>query len=157
MNKEQITLKTIFNLILDKKPSLIYGQIVTLIAIAISIPIPMMLPVMVDEVLLDKPSYFVNSINSLFGETSSFYYIAIVTFGVIFLRFAYYALNVVITKVFTKIAKYVTFMIRQKLINHLKITSMNEYETLGSGAITANLITDVNTLRSEERRVGKEC
>ncbi len=146
MNKEQITLKTIFNLILDKKPSLIYGQIVTLIAIAISIPIPMMLPVMVDEVLLDKPSYFVNSINSLFGETSSFYYIAIVTFGVIFLRFAYYALNVVITKVFTKIAKYVTFMIRQKLINHLKITSMNEYETLGSGAITANLITDVNTL-----------
>ena len=146
MNKEQITLKTIFNLILNKKPSLIYGQIVTLIAIAISIPIPIMLPVMVDEVLLDKPSYFVNSINYFFGNTSAFYYIAIVTFGVIFLRLTYYALNVVITKIFTKIAKYVTFMIRQKLINHLKITSMDEYETLGSGAITANLITDVNTL-----------
>jgi len=146
MNKKQITLKTIFNLILDKKPSLIYGQIVTLIAIAISIPIPIMLPVMVDEVLLDKPSYFVNSINYFIGNTSAFYYIAIVTFGVIFLRLTYYALNVVITKIFTKIAKYVTFMIRQKLINHLKITSMDEYETLGSGAITANLITDVNTL-----------
>jgi len=146
MNKKQITLKTIFNLILDKKPSLIYGQIVTLIAIAISIPIPIMLPVMVDEVLLDKPSYFINSINYFIGNTSAFYYIAIVTFGVIFLRLTYYALNVVITKIFTKIAKYVTFMIRQRLINHLKITSMDEYETLGSGAITANLITDVNTL-----------
>ncbi|MCF6340657.1 MAG: ABC transporter ATP-binding protein/permease [Sulfurimonas sp.] len=146
MSKKQITLKTIFNLILDKKPSLIYGQIITLMAIAVSIPIPMMLPIMVDEILLDKPSYFVNSINYFIGNTSAFYYIAIVTFAVIFLRFVYYALNVVITKIFTKISKYVTFMIRQKLINHLKITSMNEYETLGSGAITANLITDVNTL-----------
>lgn len=37
-------------------------------------------------------------------------------------------------------------MIRKRLIEHLKIASMNEYETLGSGAITANLVTDVNTL-----------
>jgi ATP-binding cassette subfamily C protein len=146
MNKEPITLKTIFNLILDKKPSLIYGQIVTLIAIIISIPVPLMLPVMVDEILLDKPSYFVNTINYFIGETTALYYIILVTFAVVFLRFTYYLLNVVITKNFTKISKYVTFMIRQRLINHLKITSMNEYETLGSGAITANLITDVNTL-----------
>jgi ATP-binding cassette subfamily C protein len=37
-------------------------------------------------------------------------------------------------------------MIRKRLIDHLRITSMNEYETLGSGAITSNLVTDVNTL-----------
>jgi len=37
-------------------------------------------------------------------------------------------------------------MIRKRLIEHLKIASMNEYETLGSGAITSNLVTDVNTL-----------
>jgi len=146
MNNEQITLKTIFRLILDNKRSLIYGQIVTLVAILVSIPIPLMLPVMVDEILLNKPSYFVNTINSLIGETTAIYYIAIVTFAVIFLRFIYYVLGVVITKIFTKISKYVTFMLRKRLINHLKISSMNEYETLGSGAITSNLITDVNTL-----------
>ena len=39
-------------------------------------------------------------------------------------------------------------MIRKQLVEHLQITSMNEYETLGSGAITANLITDVNTFDS---------
>lgn len=146
MNKEQITLKTIFNLILEKKPYLIYGQIVTLVAIAVSIPIPLMLPVMVDEILLNQPSYFVNTINNLIGETTAFYYIVLVTIGVVFLRLTYFLLNVVVTKIFTKISKYVTFMIRQRLINHLKVTSMNEYETLGSGAITSNLITDVNTL-----------
>jgi ATP-binding cassette subfamily C protein len=37
-------------------------------------------------------------------------------------------------------------MVRKQLIEHLQIASMNEYETLGSGAITANLVTDVNTL-----------
>jgi len=146
MNTKSITLKTIFKLILDKRPALIYGQIITLLAILVSVPIPLMLPVMVDEILLDKPAHFVESINFFVGETTAFYYIAIVTFVVIFLRLIYYILGVIITKVFTRISKYVTFMIRKRLINHLKIASMNEYETLGSGAITANLITDVNTL-----------
>ena len=146
MQKNKITLKTIYNLILEKKPSLIYGQILTLLAIFISIPIPLMLPVMVDEILLDKPATFVGSINFFIGETTAFYYIAIVTFVVILLRFIYYFLTVVITKIFTKISKYVTFMIRQRLIKHLEVASMNEYETLGSGSITSNLVTDVNTL-----------
>ena len=146
MNKEQITLKTIFNLALDKKSSLIYGQLITILAIVVSIPVPLMLPVMVDEILLNKPSHFVNSINYIFGETTPFYYIALVAFAVIFLRFIYYILGVVITKIFTKISKHVTFMIRKRLIEHLQTASMNEYETLGSGAITSNLITDVNTL-----------
>jgi ATP-binding cassette subfamily C protein len=146
MNNNPITLKTLFKLILDKKPALIYGQILTLLAIIVSVPIPLMLPVMVDEVLLNKPSYFVHSIDALFGQTSAFYYIAIVALAVIFLRFVYFFFGVLTTRIFTKIAKYVTFMVRKRLIEHLKIASMNEYETLGSGAITSNLVTDVNTL-----------
>ncbi|MFA6137309.1 MAG: ABC transporter ATP-binding protein [Sulfurimonas sp.] len=146
MNNNQITLKTILKLIMDNKRTLIYGQIITLLAILVSIPVPLMLPILVDEILLNKPSYFVNSINYFLGSTTPFYYIAIVTLAVVFLRFIYYFLGVVITRIFTKISKYVTFMIRKRLIEHLKIASMNEYETLGSGAITSNLITDVNTL-----------
>jgi len=146
MNNNPITLKTIYKLILEKKPALIYGQIITLLAILVSVPIPLMLPVMVDEILLDKPAHFVDIINSTIGETTAFYYIAIVTIVVILLRFIYYILGVIITKVFTKISKHVTFMIRKRLIEHLRIASMNEYETLGSGAITSNLVTDVNTL-----------
>lgn len=146
MNNNPITLKTILKLILDNKRTLIYGQIITLLSILVSIPVPLMLPILVDEILLNKPSYFVNSINYFLGSTTPFYYIAIVTLAVVFLRFIYYFLGVVITKIFTKISKYVTFMIRKRLIEHLKIASMNEYETLGSGAITSNLITDVNTL-----------
>ena len=146
MKNKPITIKTILNLILDKKPALIYGQIITLFAILVSVPIPMMLPVMVDEVLLDKPASIVAFINASLGSGSALYYITIVAVSVILLRFLYYALGVITTKTFTSIAKYVTFMIRSRVIKHLQNASMNAYETLGSGAITANLITDINTL-----------
>jgi ATP-binding cassette, subfamily C, bacterial len=145
---EKITLKTIFALVLEKKPALIYGQIITLLAILVSVPIPMLLPILVDEVLLEKPAHIVSVIDFFTDGTTAFYYILIVTLGVIFLRVLYYILGVFLTKTFTYIAKFVTFEIRKKLLHHLKIVSMNEYETLGSGTITANLVTDVNTLDS---------
>ena len=144
MNK--IDLKYIYSLILENKKLLLFVQAITIIAIIISVPIPLMLPILVDEVLLNKPAFFVNSIDNIFGKGSAFYYIFIVTLAVVFLRFIYYILSVVITKIFTTISKYATFKIREKLISHLKSVSMNEYESLGSGAIGANLITDVNTL-----------
>lgn len=142
----KISLKYIFKLLLDNKKSLIIGQIITILAIIISVPIPLLLPLLVDEVLLKKPDFFVNNINELFGTTTAFYYIAIVTFIVLFLRIIYFLISVLITKIFTKISKYVTFKIREKLLNHLELVNMNEYESLGSGSIGANLVTDVNTL-----------
>lgn len=146
MMNNKISLKYIFKLLLDNKKSLIIGQILTIIAILISVPIPLLLPLLVDEVLLNKPDFFVNNINELFGSTTAFYYIAIVTFIVLFLRVIYFLFSVLITKIFTKISKYVTFKIREKLLNHLELVNMNEYESLGSGSIGANLVTDVNTL-----------
>jgi len=143
---EKIDLKYIYKLLLDKKKSLILGQFVTFIAILISIPIPLMLPALVDEVLLNKPDFFLNTINEYIGMGNSFYYIAIVTLAVIILRVLHFVFSVIITKIFTSISKYVTFKIREKLLNHLRDVCMNEYESLGSGAISANLITDVNTL-----------
>lgn len=144
--KEEISLKYIFKLLLENRKLLILGQIVTFIAILISIPIPLMLPILVDEILLDKPDFFVNNINSIFGNGDAFYYIAIVTFVVILLRLIHFLFSVIINKIFIYISKYVTFEIRKKLLEHLQLVNMNEYENLGSGAISANLITDVNTL-----------
>ena len=143
---EKISFKYIFKLLLNDKKSLIIGQILTILAIIVSVPIPLLLPLLVDEVLLNKPDFFVNNINELFGLKNAFFYIAVVTLIVLFLRIIYFIIGVVISKIFTKISKYVTFKIREKLLNHLKLVNMNEYESLGSGSIGANLVTDVNTL-----------
>jgi len=147
MNKE-VSFKYIFSLIIKNKKLLIIGQIVTFMAILLSIPIPLLLPVLVDEVLLKKPDIIVSSINNFFGNGSAFYYIAIVAICVISLRIIHFLAGVVITKIFTKISKYVTYQIRKDLLIHLKDVNMNEYESIGSGNISANLITDVNTLDS---------
>ena len=145
---EQITLKYIFNLLLKNKKALIFGQIITIIAILVSVPIPLLLPILVDEVLLEKPDFFVNNIDQFFGSGNAFYYVAIVTVVVLLLRFFHFFFSVITTKIFTSISKVVIFEIRKKLLLHLKKVTINEYESLGSGKIAANLITDVNTLDS---------
>ena len=105
-----------------------------------------MLPILVDEVLLKKPDFFVNIINDTIGIGNAFYYIAIVTLVVILLRLIHFVFTVLITKLFTYISKYVTYKLRVKILTHLKLVNMNEYESLGSGAISSNLVTDINTL-----------
>ncbi|MDX4027593.1 ABC transporter ATP-binding protein [Aliarcobacter skirrowii] len=145
---EKISLKYIFKLLLKNKRALLWGQFFTIIGIFISVPIPLLLPLLVDEVLLEKPSFFVNNIDYFFGSGDPFYYIAIVTVVVILLRFLHFIFGVINSKIFTKISKIVIFDIRVKLLNHLKKVTTNEYETIGSGKIAANLITDVNTLDS---------
>ncbi|WP_198304328.1 ABC transporter ATP-binding protein [Arcobacter vandammei] len=144
----KIDFKYIWKTLLEKKKSLIIGQFITILAIIISVPIPLMLPALVDEVLLHKPDFFVFNIDKFFGSGSAFYYIFIVTLAVVVLRFVHFVASIVVTKIFTAISKYVTFQIRKKLISHLQLVSMNEYESLGSGAVSANLVTDVNTLDS---------
>ncbi len=148
MENQYITFKTLFRLILLQKSLLIWGQITILIAIVVSIPIPLILPTMVDEVLLNKPDLIVHSIDAFLGTGDAFYYIAITAAVVVFLRMVHFLLNVIVTKIFTHIAKFVTFEIRKKILIHLQKVCMNEYETLGSGAISSNLVTDVNTLDS---------
>jgi len=148
MDTEPFTFKTLFHLAFKHKKALLYGQLITFFAIVISIPIPLMLPAMVDEVLLEKPAYFLEIIEIFIEKPSAFTAIAIVTFAVVFLRLVYLVFTVINTKIFTHIAKYITYMLRKRLIQHLKYATMNEYETLGSGAITSNLITDINTLDS---------
>lgn len=143
---EKISLKYIFKLLLQNKKTLIWGQIFTIIGIIISVPIPLLLPVLVDEVLLNKPGFFVNNIDTFFGAQEAFFYVAVVTVVVITLRLLHFVFSVINTKIFTKISKIVIFKIRTRLLKHLEKVNMNEYESLGSGKISANLITDVNTL-----------
>ncbi len=146
LEKFQLNLKTIWQLLKKEKKPLITGQFATLISILVSVPIPLLLPMLVDEVLLEKPAFFVHTIDGFFGAGSPFYYIAIVAFTVIFLRFFHFGMTVVVTKIFTSVSKNVIYDIRVRVLEYLKKVSMNEYESLGSGAVGANLITDVNTL-----------
>jgi len=106
------------------------------------------MPLLVDEVLLNKPGLILNGVDPYLPVDwrQPSVYIAGVLIVSLLLRLFALVLNIVQTRQFSMIAKDVIFCIRQSLIGHLQSISMSEYESLGSGTVTAYMVTDLDTL-----------
>ncbi|MGR5151500.1 ABC transporter ATP-binding protein [Photobacterium swingsii] len=130
------------------RPRLIAANIIAIIATLVSVPIPLLMPLMVDEVLLDKPASGVAFLNTFLPESlqDAAAYIMLVLFMVIVMRIISQALNILQSRQFTLVAKDVTYLLRQRLIDKLGRISMRQYEERGSGGITSHLITDIETI-----------
>ncbi|WP_457560250.1 ABC transporter ATP-binding protein [Caminibacter sp.] len=128
------------------KKEFILAQIIAVIATIVSIPIPMLMPLLIDEVLLKKPGLWTESIDKIFGQCSAFCYVIITLIVVIILRSLFVLFNVMQTYFFEKITKDITYKIRLRVIEHLKRLSINEYENIKTGDIASRLISDVNTV-----------
>ena len=130
------------------KRQLILANIIAVMATLASVPVPLLLPLLVDEVLLNKPGIVVNFINSI--TPSSWHgpvlYILFILVVTLFLRLSALVLNVFQSRQFTIIAKDVIYLIRRALLSRLKSVSMSEYETLGSGTVASYFVTDLATV-----------
>lgn len=150
-NKEEIqdyNWQYILNAAKRHKHQLILANIVAVLATLASVPVPLLLPLLVDEVLLNQPGAVVNTINSLTPVSwhAPLLYIVTVLFLTLFLRLVALILNVFQTRLFTIIAKDVIFRIRRTLLQRLSNVSMSEYETLGSGTVASYFVTDLTTV-----------
>ncbi len=135
-------------LALQHKRKIVYANIIAICAVIASVPIPLLMPLLVDEVLLEQPAQLVAVINSFFpsewhGPTL---YIVVTLFVTLFLRMTMLVLSVMQMQVFTNIAKDITYKMRNKILSFLQGVSMSEYETLGSGSVASHLVTDVNAV-----------
>ena len=138
--------KDIFNEIKKYKREIILGNVIAVIAVIISTPIPLLIPLLVDEVLLNKPGFLTQTIDRFFDYKTPFFYVVVVLIITILLRFLFFILNVAQSILFTRISKNITYKIREQLLNHIKKVSMSEFDTIGSGRITSHFVTDVNTI-----------
>ena len=138
----------ILNIAKQHKHQLVVANIVAIIATLASVPVPLLLPLLVDEVLLNKPAIVVHSINSVTPTAwhGPVLYIMFILVLTLILRLAALCLNVFQTRQFTIIAKDVIFRIRQTLLSRLNRVSMSEYETLGSGTVASYFVTDLATV-----------
>jgi len=138
----------IVSLALKHKRQIIYANVIALLAVIASVPIPLLMPLLVDEVLLNQPAQLVATVNKLFP--SQWYgptlYISATLFLTLFLRLSMLILSVIQLRLFTVIAKDITYKMRKKILNFLQSVSMAEYETLGSGSVASHLVTDVNAI-----------
>jgi ATP-binding cassette, subfamily C, bacterial len=138
----------IFKVAMEHKREIILANIIAILATIASVPVPLLLPLLVDEVLLDQPGYVVNTINSITPEAwhTPVLYITTILFLTVILRLIALLLNVWQARQFTVISKDIIFRIRQSLLGRLEKVSMAEYETLGSGTVASYMVTDLNTV-----------
>ncbi|MFC0058829.1 ABC transporter ATP-binding protein [Vibrio inusitatus] len=130
------------------KKMLIYANFIAFVATLMSVPIPLLLPLMVDEVLLDKPAKGLAFLNSFLpsGLQTATGYIVTVLILIIVMRIGSQALNILQTRQFTLISKQLTCQLRQWILDKLGRVSMQQYEEKGSGGLTSHLVTDIETI-----------
>ena len=149
-NTSCFTWHTVRHWAFQHKTALIQANIVAILAAAVSIPLPMLLPLLVDEVLLHKPGFLVHTTQAIFPESwwGPVLYVVAVMILTLLLRLVALVLNVVQMRAFTQISKDVSFRLRSALLAKLRHVSMGEYETLGTGGAASRLNTDVETIDS---------
>lgn len=140
--------KYILNIASEHKREIVYANIIAILATLASVPLPLLMPLLVDEVLLNKPAIVVATINANTPDAwhGPMLYISVMLILTLCLRLTSLVLNVWQSRQFTIIAKDVIFRIRHALLSHLQKVSMSEYETLGSGTVASYLVTDLQTI-----------
>ena len=148
MDRPRYNWRYILDVALEYRPLLIKANLIALFATIASVPLPLLMPLLVDEVLLNQPATLVAWCNSLFPESwhGAVLYILVILAITVVLRALALALNVWQGRQFSIISKEVIFRIREGLLQRLKRISMAEYETLGSGRVSSHFITDLDTV-----------
>ncbi|MCY9852852.1 ABC transporter ATP-binding protein [Vibrio mediterranei] len=146
--KDTISRSWLITQVKNHKSRLIAANIIALIATLISVPIPLLMPLMVDEVLLNQPSTGLQYMNMIMLDSwqTPIGYIVLTLVLVVLMRTVSQGLNILQGRQFTLVSKTITYKIRCKMIDKLGRISIKQYETRGSGGINAHLITDIETI-----------
>ena len=127
---------------------LLTANVIAVFAVLVSVPLPLMMPLLVDEVLLKQPGFLVHAMDLVFPAVwhGAVLYISVILLLTVILRVIAVMLSVWQTREFTKIAKDVVYRIRRDLLLRLQRISMAEYEAIGSGEVTSHFVTDLNAV-----------
>ena len=132
----------------QQRRKILLANLLALLATIASVPIPLLLPMLVDEVLLQRPGSAVAVMENVLpaGWAVPVGFIGCLLLLSLVLRLSSLACNVWQGKLFTELAKTVVYRLRLMLLGRLQRISMAEYESLGSGSVVTNLVTDLDTL-----------
>ena len=146
--KHTYTWNTIYQIALEHKKALVYSHFIAILATIASVPVPLLMPLLVDEVLLNKPGPAIGIINRLFPTEwhLPILYIAVILIASLILRIIAIIFNIIQARHFSCISKDIIFRIRKNIIGHLQTISMSEYESLGTGAVVTHLVKDLDTI-----------
>jgi ATP-binding cassette subfamily C protein len=124
------------------------GQTLAVIGALMSVPVPLLMPLLVDEVLLHQPATLTSLVGFVLPDAwmGAVAVVVLVTIVTILLRLGSLLMGVATTRIFVGLSKAVTLTVRERLLDKLGRISMQVYESLGPGQVTARLLTDVETV-----------
>ncbi len=130
------------------RSSLLRANLVAFFAVLAAVPVPLLLPLMVDEVLLHHPGKGVAWIGSIFPAAwhGPVLFVGVALLLTVTLRLTSILLNVWQGRTFSLIAKAVVFRIRARMLARLSRIALSEFETMGSGRVTSLFVTDLNAI-----------
>ncbi|WP_028469059.1 ABC transporter ATP-binding protein [Neptunomonas japonica] len=133
---------------LEHKRDLVVANLIAVFAAAALVPLPLLMPLLVDEVLLNQPAKMVALVNGSTPQNwhGPLLYVGAILLLTLSLRLVALLLNVWQARKFTLIAKEVTYRMRSAMLQQLQRISMAEYENLGSGSVNAHFVTDLDTV-----------
>ncbi|TAN65412.1 MAG: ABC transporter ATP-binding protein [Methylobacter sp.] len=139
---------TIYQIALEHKKELLVSHFIAILATIASVPVPLLMPLLVDEVLLHKPGIIIQTVNLFFPVTWQLpiLYISVILLISVILRIIAIIFNIIQSRQFSCIAKDIVFRFRSNLIGHLQNISMSEYESLGTGTVVTHLVKDLDTI-----------
>jgi len=145
---DQLSWAEIRRLALHHRKALILANLVAVLATLCSVPIPLLLPLLVDEVLLgagDSALQIMDRFLPASWETAVGY-IGLMLGVTLVLRSSALVFNVLQARLFARLSKDIVYRIRVRLIERLKRIALAEYESLGGGTVAAHLVTDLETI-----------
>ncbi|HSJ80864.1 MAG TPA: ABC transporter ATP-binding protein [Thiobacillus sp.] len=129
---------------------LLQANLIALLAVTAAVPVPLLLPLMVDEVLLQHPGNMVAAIGAWFPATwhGPLLFIGAALLLTVVLRLTAILLNVWQGRTFSLLAKEVVYRIRVRMLNRLSRIALSQFETVGAGRVTSHFVTDLNAIDS---------
>lgn len=129
---------------------LLQGNFIALLAVAAAVPVPLLLPLMVDEVLLQHPGKMVATIGAWSPAAwhGPVLFIGAALLLTLVLRLTAILLNVWQGRTFSLLAKEVVYRIRVRMLNRLSRIALSQFETVGAGRVTSHFVTDLNAIDS---------
>ncbi|MDR3395835.1 MAG: ABC transporter ATP-binding protein [Parasulfuritortus sp.] len=147
-DRDTLSWRAIRNEVSKHRRILLLGNLAALLAVLAAVPVPLILPVLVDEVLLNHPGRFVATVGPLFPQAwhGPLLFIGAALLLTVVLRLMAIVLNVWQSRTFALVAKDVVYGIRRRMLQRLSGIALSEYETLGSGKVSSHFVTDINAL-----------
>ncbi|MEM6796467.1 MAG: ABC transporter ATP-binding protein, partial [Acidobacteriota bacterium] len=113
----------------EHRGRLVAAHLLAVLAVAATVPLPLLFPALVDEILLDQPGPVLPQLDRVLPEAwagPTSYVLAILLLTVT-LRLLGLAFKIVQEQQFTRISKAAIFRLRQDLLSRLGLTSMAEF------------------------------